>query len=179
MTLQQPAAKAFSNEIIDACLQARESRPNDEDIRIDLKGLPRVKVSLVLSRYHNLTTLHEYYLSPTTSGKSTTEPAPSQDWEIPRYADIKPVEGWTCLWGIHQDSKLLVGIWKHGFGDWAAIQRNHRLGLTLKTLRNPQVRSWNEHENKILLCQRAEYLLDHLQKVRQDGSGTSYSGGTF
>ncbi len=197
LALQQPEASLFSNEIINACSQARATHPNDEHLRIDFKGLSRIKVSLVLARYHHLTTLHEQLSSSSTirSSSSSYHQHQQQRWNIPCYDDVKPVREWTSLWDINQDSDLLIGIWTHGFGNWTTIQRDHRLGLTLKTLRNPQVRSWDEYENQILLSQRADYLLDHLhnsvvvlrqrrRQQQQQGGGTSgrstnRSGGTY
>jgi chromodomain-helicase-DNA-binding protein 1 len=29
---------------------------------------------------------------------------------------------WSVEWGRRQDSRLLVGIWRHGFGAWDLIK---------------------------------------------------------
>ncbi|OLY82401.1 Chromodomain helicase hrp3 [Smittium mucronatum] len=42
---------------------------------------------------------------------------------------LKPVNKWSVQWGQRDDSFLLVGIFKHGFGNWEAIQKDSELGL--------------------------------------------------
>jgi chromodomain-helicase-DNA-binding protein 1 len=41
-------------------------------------------------------------------------------WAVP--AEMKPTMNWSVPWSAFEDSRLLVGIWKHGFGSWEAIQ---------------------------------------------------------
>ncbi|KAJ1833649.1 ATP-dependent DNA helicase Hrp3 [Coemansia sp. RSA 2711] len=45
---------------------------------------------------------------------------------------LKPVHHWSCLWGQCDDSMLLVGIYRHGFGNWDKIQADSQLGLHSK-----------------------------------------------
>lgn len=37
---------------------------------------------------------------------------------------------WKVPWGVVQDSALLLGVWKHGFGSWDALVKDPALGLT-------------------------------------------------
>ncbi|KAI8343392.1 P-loop containing nucleoside triphosphate hydrolase protein [Chlamydoabsidia padenii] len=46
--------------------------------------------------------------------------------------DAKRVQGWSCSWGQKEDAMLLVGVHRHGFGMWPAIQADASLGLTGK-----------------------------------------------
>ncbi|SAL99898.1 hypothetical protein, partial, partial [Absidia glauca] len=46
--------------------------------------------------------------------------------------DAKRVQGWSCAWGQKEDAMLLVGVHRHGFGMWPAIQADTSLGLTGK-----------------------------------------------
>jgi chromodomain-helicase-DNA-binding protein 1 len=41
-------------------------------------------------------------------------------WAVP--AEMKPTMNWSVPWSTFEDSRLLVGIWRHGFGSWEAIQ---------------------------------------------------------
>ncbi|KAJ1996351.1 ATP-dependent DNA helicase Hrp3 [Coemansia umbellata] len=45
---------------------------------------------------------------------------------------LKPVHHWSCLWGQREDAMLLVGIYRHGFGNWDKIQADSELGLQKK-----------------------------------------------
>ncbi|KAJ2355525.1 ATP-dependent DNA helicase Hrp3, partial [Coemansia sp. RSA 2618] len=45
---------------------------------------------------------------------------------------LKPVHHWSCVWGQREDSMLLAGIYRHGFGNWDKIQADADLGLQTK-----------------------------------------------
>ncbi|KAJ1859524.1 ATP-dependent DNA helicase Hrp3 [Coemansia sp. RSA 1822] len=45
---------------------------------------------------------------------------------------LKPVHHWSCVWGQREDSMLLAGIYRHGFGNWDKIQADADLGLQKK-----------------------------------------------
>ncbi|KAJ2842416.1 ATP-dependent DNA helicase Hrp3, partial [Coemansia brasiliensis] len=45
---------------------------------------------------------------------------------------LKPVHHWSCLWGQREDAMLLVGIYRHGFGNWDKLQSDADLGLEKK-----------------------------------------------
>ena len=49
-------------------------------------------------------------------------------WKIPA-ENIKSTQNWSVSWSAKDDSALLAGIWKHGFGSWDAIQIDEELGL--------------------------------------------------
>ncbi|KAJ2386753.1 ATP-dependent DNA helicase Hrp3, partial [Coemansia sp. RSA 2603] len=50
---------------------------------------------------------------------------------------LKPVHHWSCLWGQREDAMLLVGIHRHGFGNWDRIQADGDLGLQAKLFLTP------------------------------------------
>ncbi|KAJ1965685.1 ATP-dependent DNA helicase Hrp3 [Dipsacomyces acuminosporus] len=50
---------------------------------------------------------------------------------------LKPVHHWSCLWGQREDAMLLVGIYRHGFGNWDKIQADPDLGLQKKLFLTP------------------------------------------
>lgn len=89
---------------------------------------------------------------------------------------LKPVNNWNCKWGQKDDSLLLVGIYKHGFGYWDKIQQDETLDFKDKFfLGNNQE---NEEEDRLLpksvhLNRRAEYLLKILaEEVNSNKSRT-------
>lgn len=49
-------------------------------------------------------------------------------WQIP-VEHLKGTQNWSVPWTDRDDSALLVGIWKHGFGCWEEIQSDESLGL--------------------------------------------------
>lgn len=48
----------------------------------------------------------------------------------------KPVQNWSCNWNKEDDEKLLVGIYKYGYGSWTHIRDDPFLGLTDKIFLN-------------------------------------------
>lgn len=50
------------------------------------------------------------------------------NWKIP-VDHLKSTQNWSVPWSDRDDSALLVGIWKHGFGCWEEIQADETLGL--------------------------------------------------
>ncbi|CDO93336.1 unnamed protein product [Kluyveromyces dobzhanskii CBS 2104] len=51
----------------------------------------------------------------------------------------KPVSAWNCTWGKEDDEKLLIGIYKYGYGAWTQIRDDPFLGLTEKLFLNNEV----------------------------------------
>ncbi|PVU87879.1 hypothetical protein BB559_005836 [Furculomyces boomerangus] len=51
---------------------------------------------------------------------------------------LKPVKNWSALWGQRDDSALLVGAFRHGFGNWEAIKSDKELGLENKMFLSPE-----------------------------------------
>ncbi|KAJ1922114.1 ATP-dependent DNA helicase Hrp3 [Tieghemiomyces parasiticus] len=52
-------------------------------------------------------------------------------------ATLKPVHNWACTWGQKDDSLLLVGIYKYGFGNWERMREDPALGFTTKFFIGP------------------------------------------
>lgn len=50
------------------------------------------------------------------------------NWRLP-VDHLKSTQNWSVPWNDRDDSALLVGIWKHGFGCWEEIQADESLGL--------------------------------------------------
>lgn len=49
---------------------------------------------------------------------------------------LKPVQNWNCEWTKDNDDKLMVGVYKYGYGSWAQIRDDPFLGLTNKIFLN-------------------------------------------
>lgn len=50
-----------------------------------------------------------------------------------RVAEVKAVPNtWSCTWGSKEDGMLMVGIDRHGYGNWVAIRDDEQLGLKEK-----------------------------------------------
>jgi len=81
-------------------------------------------------------------------------------------------------WSILDDARLLVGVWKYGFGEWDAILHDPK--LQLEALQEPL----NNPDAKILpkalhLGRRVEYLISGLckaEEVEHAGAGKKVKG---
>lgn len=76
------------------------------------------------------------------------------------------MSGWTCEWAAPEDDKLLIGIWRHGFGNWEAIRDDAELGLKDRLfLDEPKTKvegATKSLPNPIHLVRRGDYLLQML-----------------
>ena len=54
----------------------------------------------------------------------------------PRYRLVTPTKAvqWSVEWSAVDDSRLLVGVYEHGIGNWDAIKGDSKLGLAAKVL---------------------------------------------
>lgn len=72
----------------------------------------------------------------------------------------KPVQSWNCNWTRQDDEKLLVGVFKYGYGSWNHIRDDPFLGLNDKIFLNDA----QSHEDS----RRGE-----LNKMRGKGKGVT------
>jgi chromodomain-helicase-DNA-binding protein 1 len=94
-------------------------------------------------------------------------------WSIP-VDNIRPTLNWSGRWGPQEDSMLLVGAYFHGFGNWEAIAKDPKLGLSdkffLEEGKKGEDASTKPIPNAIHLVRRGDYLLgllrDHEEKLR-------------
>lgn len=137
-------------------------------VLINFKGVNNVNAGQVVGRVMDLKVLADH-LSPMAN---------PEDFRL--LIPLKPVYNWTCGWTFTDDAMLLVGIYKHGFGNWKNIQQDPTLRLKEKFLssnndcednssHSPQ--NVNKKENKKTapnasqLVRRSEYLLKALRKA--------------
>ncbi|WFD32163.1 DNA helicase [Malassezia sp. CBS 17886] len=87
-------------------------------VLLNYRGISNINAETVLIRHYDLRLLAEVL---------EAAPDPLQ-WRIP-VEQLKSTLNWHCPWGIAEDSMLLVGIWRHGFGSWEQIEADAQLGL--------------------------------------------------
>ena len=75
-----------------------------------------INAETVIARYYELKALVEHF-------KRMNE---LEGYEIP-IDNLKSTSNWSVDWGIKEDSHLLIGIWRHGFGSWEQI---HHVSLS-------------------------------------------------
>ncbi|KAI0244542.1 ATP-dependent DNA helicase Hrp3 [Massospora cicadina] len=76
---------------------------------------------------------------------------------------------WSVKWDAYDDAMLLLGIFKHGFGNWTKIRENPALGLTKKMfLSDAETPGFTPRPTH--LVRRGEYLLklfaDYVEERR-------------
>ena len=100
-------------------------------------------------------------------------------WVFP-VDDTKATGNWSCEWGVEDDAKLVVGVWKHGHGNWDAIQKDATLGLQDKFfLEDAKIKTENAEKrlpNSIHLVRRADYLTHLLREEHIAKGGLSNQG---
>ncbi|KAG8767337.1 hypothetical protein FRC12_006308 [Ceratobasidium sp. 428] len=95
-------------------------------------------------------------------------------WMLP-VENIRPTLNWSGKWGPEHDAALLIGAWKHGFGNWEKIQDDPQLGLQGKFFleegkKGEETGASKPIPNAIHLVRRGDYLLgilrEHDEKIK-------------
>ena len=76
-------------------------------ILLTFRTVANINAETLVSRHYELKALIEHF-------KRVPDPL---TWSIP-HENIKPTMNWNVEWTSQEDSRLLVGIWKYGFGSW-------------------------------------------------------------
>ncbi|KAJ2007697.1 ATP-dependent DNA helicase Hrp3 [Coemansia thaxteri] len=96
---------------------------NAKAVLLTFRGVQSVNAGVVAQRASDLAVL----------SRRLEQPAMREDLTKFRIGVLlKPVHHWSCLWGQREDAMLLVGIYRHGFGNWDKIQADPELGLQKK-----------------------------------------------
>jgi len=169
------------DDIIETCEEAlrlhREARaraanegatgPKSKAVLVSFRNVSGINAETVVSRFHELRIL----ISQLSNMDNSLE------WRLPTDS-IRPTLNWTCKWGPDDDAMLLVGAWRHGFGNWEKIQDDPELGLAgkfyleegKKTDEAPPPGTGRPIPNAIHLVRRGDYLLgvlrEHEEKVK-------------
>ncbi|KAF8325229.1 SNF2 family N-terminal domain-containing protein [Cantharellus anzutake] len=168
------------DEIIETCERAlKEHRdakaraqnegvigPKSKAVLVNFRNVSSINAETVVSRFHELRILIN-----NLQGLSDIH-----SWRLPTES-IRPTLNWTCKWGPYEDAMLLVGAYKHGFGNWEKIQDDPELGLAGKFFleegkknEDPSTQNGKPIPNAIHLVRRGDYLLgvlrEHEEKIK-------------
>ncbi|KAI0775711.1 SNF2 family N-terminal domain-containing protein [Trametes elegans] len=171
-----------ADDIIELCARAVEENNAEKRARIEAgetltnaqkskavlvtyRGVNNINAETVLSRHRDLQILFKY-LDP-------IPPEEMYNWSIP-IDNIRPTLNWSGRWGPQEDSMLLVGAYKYGFGNWEAMAKDPRLGLEgkffLEEGKKGEDAASKPIPNAIHLVRRGDYLLgilrEHDEKIR-------------
>jgi chromodomain-helicase-DNA-binding protein 1 len=90
-------------------------------------------------------------------------------WRLPA-ENLKATLNWSCEWGATDDAMLLVGAWKHGFGNWETVEKDESLGLQGKLFLDEAKKKEKGKDGKpripnaVHLVRRGTYLLEVLRE---------------
>jgi len=81
-------------------------------ILLTFRSVNSINAETVVSRHYELKAVVEHF-------KRVERP---DEYMIP-IESLKPTMNWSVDWLARDDAKLLVGIWRHGFGSWEQISQ--------------------------------------------------------
>ncbi|GAA6018197.1 hypothetical protein JCM10207_002864 [Rhodosporidiobolus poonsookiae] len=139
-----------------------DAKAKNHAVLVNFQGVGNLNADTIVQRVEELQILH---------GHLSKAPNPVK-WTLP-VDSVKNTSQWNCDWGIDDDAKLLIGVWRHGHGSWELIQEDEDLGFEekfflgdaknkpadVKKPRTPQA---------IHLVRRADYLLHLLHEREAD-----------
>lgn len=113
---------------VDMVAQARkeiESKQEDKD------GKKKDKRATLFT-FHNVKNLNADFIIQRPHDMETLRKIVPNDpkWILDK--NIKGVNDWNCEWGIEEDSRLLVGVLRYGYGAWGLIRDDPMLKLSDK-----------------------------------------------
>ena len=135
-----------------------QNKKNKKALLLEIRGVKNVNAETFLQRSHDLHILHKLVASKSPKSFRLTQ-------------SLKPTTAWTCSWGVREDSMLLFGMDKYGFGSWSAIMADTDLGMEGKFFLD-EGKDVKETPAAVHLVRRGEYLLGVLSQAeesRKDG----------
>ncbi|GAO49406.1 hypothetical protein SAICODRAFT_22484 [Saitoella complicata NRRL Y-17804] len=105
-------------------------------ILIEFNGVKNINAETLIQRSEELGYLHDILAKVPDKKSYRMNPT------------AKGVHGWKCVWGEREDSMLLVGIDRHGFGAWAEIQADRELGMQDKFFLEENTKNEKEKAEK-------------------------------
>ena len=96
-------------------------------VLVSYKGVEKINAETFVIRHDELRLLAE-----TLDARDDVT-----DWKIPALHKLKTTMNWNVSWDAGDDAHLLVGIWRHGFGAWEAIEADGELKLGGKFFLDP------------------------------------------
>lgn len=99
-------------------------------------------------------------------------------WELPVDSSrSKSTANWTCDWNTTDDAHLIVGIWRHGHGNWEEIHKDASLQLQGKFFLEETKKGDAKDKslpNSIHLSRRTDYLSGLLfEHVNEAGNNVA------
>lgn len=144
-------------EVITSALRQRA-------VLLNFRGIGGINAETIVIRHHELRLLAEMLEKVDNV----------LEWRIP-VDNLKTTLNWNCEWGALEDSRLLVGVFRHGFGSWDVIEADEELGLQNHFFLEEGKRGSEPKEdagkgkprpipNAIHLVRRGDYLLKTLRE---------------
>ncbi|KAJ3354709.1 hypothetical protein GGF32_002388 [Allomyces javanicus] len=164
------AVAAVAADMIAACetavadrLGAPAATRSTRAVTTDFRGVP-INASQVVARVRDLSVLCAVLAPHAAQGDAAL-----LAYRIPH--PLKPVTNWSTGWTPREDSLLVVGVYRHGFGNWMKMRDDAALDLGAKMF------LLEEEKEKIPrqehLARRAEYVI----KVLGDKYNSTHGGG--
>lgn len=127
-----------ADEVLQLCDDAIEDNRRERQERQEAGEmvLPLQKSKAVLVSYRNVANINADTVRSRVRdlkllNEQLTKVSDPYSWRIP-VDHLRPTLNWNNKWGPDDDAMLLVGAWKHGFGNWEAIQADPNLNLAGK-----------------------------------------------
>lgn len=178
--------QASKDEIDNETKRRLEEQPENGTVRrkekkailFDFMGVKNVNAELILSRPTDMELI-----------RKTVPNENPLSWRLQR--QVKPVHAWNCTWDIKEDSMLLLGVKKYGYGAWTNIRDDPVLGMSNKMfleenrVEKKQARDANSAEDKkvmpkmpgsVHLGRRVDYLITALQDESAAVTPTNNNG---
>ena len=151
-------------------LQARgepiSSSLRQKAILFTYQGVSGLNAETIVARHYGLKAVVEHF-------KRVEDP---DRYSIP-HDNLKPTQNWTVDWQPEDDTHLLVGIWRHGFGSWELIQQDPTLNLQDRIfMEDPKSSKPDADGNKpktnipgpIHLVRRGDYLCGIIREYEEN-----------
>ncbi|GAA6034484.1 hypothetical protein JCM8097_005352 [Rhodosporidiobolus ruineniae] len=134
------------------------AKVKNQAVMVTFKDADKINAETTVQRADELRILHSHLNKADNMLK----------WSFP-VDDVKGTQAWNCDWNIDDDAKLLVGVWKHGHGNWEPIREDKTLGFDGKFfLEDAKITKADGKEARlpqaIHLVRRADYLCHLLRE---------------
>lgn len=127
------------------------TKKNKKALLLEVRGVKNINAETFLQRSRDLNVLHKLVKDKNPKSFRLTQA-------------VKGTAGWTSAWGIREDSMLLYGMCKHGFGAWSAIMADEGLDMAGKFFLD-EGKDQKDTPGAVHLVRRGEYLLGVLSQV--------------
>ncbi|CAI2179377.1 18848_t:CDS:2 [Funneliformis geosporum] len=136
----------------EASNDANFSNPRGKAIQTTYRDVDKINAGALIQRVTDLKSLHDKI-------KGVADPV-----RFRIAISTKPVTNWFSDWSQPEDDSLVVGIYKHGFGNWKAIRGDQDLGLADK-LSIDEGDAAHRTALTAKVVRRAEYLLKVVREM--------------